>query len=139
MGWRLNDRIDLLFTDRNGDPDPRFDACEVAAEAVTIDEYTAVTALLDPDGFAPESKEEAARVREIAEMIMPSIIEWNLADKDGSPTPVTADGLMSHPKAVTTAVINAWLEGQRSGPAPLDVPSSDGAPTVEIPMRSLAS
>lgn len=137
MGWRIADRLELLFLDDEGQPDPLFDECEVVARAVSIDDYTAVMDLIGEGIIAVSGDRD--RIAAVAGKITASIVEWNLEDPDGEPTPVTADGLMSHPKHVTFAVVNAWMDAQRAGPRPFAKPSNGGAPPAEIPMQSLAS
>lgn len=138
MGWRLTDTLDLLFLDEDGQPDPIFDRCEITARQVTIDEYTAVTDLIGAGGLVAIRKQRD-RIAEVADLVCSSIDQWNLAEPDGTQTPINGTGLMSHPKAVTFAVINAWVAAQREGPRPFAAPSSSGGPAVEIPATPLAS
>lgn len=137
MGWRIADRLELLFLDSEGAPIDLFDGCVVVATAVTVDEYAAVTSLIGRELLATEEHHD--RLVEVADRVAASIEEWNLEEKDGSPTPITGAGLRGHPKAVTFGVINAWVEAQRAGPRPFAKPSTDGAPLAEIPATPLAS
>lgn len=137
MGWRIAERLDLVFLDRDGNPVDLFDECEIAVRAVTIREYTTVSDLIGDRLDATTENQD--RIAEVAALIVDTVEEWNLENGDGTPTPRTAEGLIDgHPKSVVFGVVNAWMDAQRVGPRPFARPSNDGAPPAEIPQMPLA-
>lgn len=68
------------------------------------------------------------------------IVEWNVEGDDGELVPITVDGLRSLEDTTFIAIQRAWIQAGREVSAPLEQPSSDGAPSLEaqIPMEPLS-
>ncbi len=66
--------------------------------------------------------------------------EWNLTDDDGLPVPVSEAGFLSLELTQMFAVLDAWQSVWIGVSAPLDRPSSDGAPSLveSLPMEPLS-
>tara|TARA_R100000808_G_scaffold6135_4_gene18410 strand:+ start:3743 stop:4096 length:354 start_codon:yes stop_codon:yes gene_type:complete len=56
---------------------------------------------------ASNAKEMADVFKQFGEEI---VLEWNLHDEDAKAVPPTADGFMSLPPSICTAIIGAWAE-----------------------------
>lgn len=140
MGFRLADRIPLVFTGQDGQPLPAYDACHIVVRAIGVDTYGTVGDLLGDNGIDGRTRAEDERIRAIVGHMVDSVVEWNLENANGDPTPITVDGLLgNHPRTLVFAMFNTWRAAQRDGPAPFEQPSNDGAPLAEIPVTSLAS
>lgn len=138
MGFRLADRIDLVFTGKDGNPLPAYDECEITVRAMSIDDYATMMDLVGR-GIEP-TKDDDDRLRALLGMFLDTLVDWNLENADGAPTPRTVDALLTeHPKTLAFVILNTWRDAQTEGPVPFAPPSSDGAPLAEIPVESLAS
>lgn len=129
-GFRLDDdQYNLVFED------PKFEGLRVSLTGMTMQE------LLDFDTmrFSPvKTVEEITRkVIAVSEVIAAHVVEWNLSEKDGSPTPQTAEGLRSHDGRVQNAIVDAYALALRGVSPDLGKGSTSGAPVDSIPMESL--
>jgi hypothetical protein len=74
----------------------------------------------------------------LVELLADNLLEWNLEDADGEPVPPNAAGILEHLEEVVLGVIlREWYKAATGVTAPLDEPSTDSAPSVElsIPME----
>jgi hypothetical protein len=88
---------------------------------------------------------KVAKQRELHELFVDHLVEWNLTEEDDRPVPTTLDGLHSLEGDLVGLMVGAWQAGRTPGavPAPLDETSTDGgsegSTLTEIPSESLAS
>lgn len=137
MGFRLADRMDLVFLGSDGNPLPAYDQCQITVRAISIDTFEDIRELLG--GGIEARREDNDRLRAVLAHFVESLVEWNLENADGTPTPHTVDAIVAeHPKELVFAMLNTWRRTQEDGPTPFGTPSSDGAPLAEIPVESLA-
>lgn len=66
-----------------------------------------------------------------------ALVEWNLEDADGVPTPMTLEGFMSHDMNLVLQVMKAYQDALTAVPRPLQKPSGNGRqfPEVSMPME----
>lgn len=129
-GFRLEPKqYNLAFED------PALDGCEVQLTGMSMQEALD----LDLLRFAPWKgvEDNATRQRAIAETIVAHLVGWNLTEKDGSPTPETADGLLSHDQEIQIAIVGAYGRAVRGIAAPLDSGSTNGAGVDSLPTETL--
>ena len=69
------------------------------------------------------------------------LIGWNLQEEQGRPLPATTEGMNRVWPNFGRLIIQEWMEGVMTPPAPLSEPSSNGATLDEasIPMEPLAA
>lgn len=84
------------------------------------------------------TKELNQRTEDTAAVVVEHLVEWNLVDKGGLPTPHTVDGLLSHDQAVFLAIVQAYANALRGViPAPLDERSTSGEGVASLPTETL--
>lgn len=129
-GFRLeDDQYNLTFED------PKFHGLEVQLTGMTMQE--ALNFDLARWAAWEGVERNAARVRAVAEIIVAHLVGWNLTEKDGSPTPQTADGLMSHPPKTQRAITDAYSNAVRGVSSPLDDASTTGEEVESLPTETL--
>lgn len=77
--------------------------------------------------------------RELAELLVPLLIDWNMEDPGGETLPLTLDGVLGLEPEVMGGLVNAWYKAVLSVPAPLDGGSTSSGPFPEesIPMTPM--
>ncbi len=90
--------------------------------------------------FAEEAEKIGAakdvnQIRPVLEKLASAIVSWNVEEDDGTPVPVSVEGVIELELSAVTAIIEAWMEVIGGVPAPLPKDSSGG---VTVPMESLA-
>lgn len=138
MAYVFDEEIELPFLDDAHRPDPRFDGLEVVASEVPISLFIEVARLTGEGGLQPLPENEEAIAR-VFEVVVASLVRWNLTDKAGNEVPCTPEGFASRPKRLQEAVVNAWMRGQLEIAPDFGDGSVAGSPTVPIPMEPLAS
>lgn len=75
------------------------------------------------------------------ELLADSLVDWNLQDDDGNPTPATIDGVRSLDMDEALLLIREWMKAAAGVSGPLDQPSSGGEPSavVSLPMEPLSA
>lgn len=99
--------------------------------------------------WAPEDTvdERRAKQRELHEMFVDHLVEWNLEEEDAEDTPVpqTIEGLLSLEAEFIGLLVGVWQAGRAAVPGPLGPSSSGGelspveSTLTEIPFENLAS
>jgi hypothetical protein len=115
--------------------DPKLDGLQVQLTGMSMQEALD----LDLLRFAPWKgvEDNAERQRAIAETIVAHLAGWNLTEKDRTPTPPTADGLLSHDQEIQTAIVGAYGRAIRGVPAPLGSGSTNGEGVDSLPTETL--
>ena len=129
-GFRLEDKqYNLIFED------PQFDGMTVSLTGMSGQQIMD----FDTVRFTPTRtvEEMNKRTRAIAEILVDHLADWNLAEKDGSPTPQTADGLLSHDPLTQRAIVDAYVQALIGVPADLGKGSTNGAEVESLPMENL--
>lgn len=77
---------------------------------------------------------------ETLELFAKNLVSWNLEDDDGLPIPATLDGLKRLDLDFVMLLIQGWVQAVQEVPAPLETPSTSGAPYPEasLPMEALS-
>lgn len=127
MGF-VQERVFRLVFD-----DDAFEGLEVRVRSLSIGQ---VVDIVDPPEATP--REKALRG---AQRLAEGLVEWNVEYPDGTPVPMTADGILSQDPALISAINQARLDAVIGVPDPLG-PSSNGGATsdqeVQIPMETLS-
>lgn len=87
-----------------------------------------------------EQGKELGGVRMLFGEFAEVLVSWNLEDQDGEPVPTTLEGLLAQDFDLVIALIDGWMEAVAGVPAPLEQPSSSGAPFLveSLPMEPLS-
>jgi hypothetical protein len=109
---------------------------EVVARRTSLEEYLQLRGYTD----TPEGDDRSHTVRQL-ERFAESLISWNIAEEDGTPTPPTRDEFFKLDEDLALALATEWIErigGKVYGPLPQSSP--DGEPSLEasIPMEPLS-
>jgi len=123
--------------------DPKYAGLEVSASELSTGE---LWEFLDAEKIAAQGGAEgkAARLRTV-EIFVSALVSWNATDKQGQPTPMTVEGVLSLGHRFNSCVMDAWTDALVGISAPLSPTSSDGLPSLEasipmdVPSASLAS
>jgi hypothetical protein len=129
-GFRLEPKqYNLTFED------PALDRLEVKLTGMSMDEALDydLARLAAWDGV----ERNAERTRAVAETIAAHLVSWSLVEEDGSPTPLTAKGLLSHDPEVQHAIALAYALAVRGVPVPLGSGSTNGAGVDSLPTETL--
>jgi hypothetical protein len=130
-GFRLEPKqYNLVFED------PALDGLQVQLTGMSLGQALEFDTLR----LAPWAgvEDNAKRARATAETIAAHLVGWNLVEQDGSPTPLTADGLLSHDGDVQRAIVTAYVQAVRGVPAPLDSESTPGEGVESLPTETLS-
>lgn len=125
MGYRAIRTIyRLKFEDREG--------LEVRMHSMSMEE------LLSVGDQAETLKQSGALsgVRELLDMFVSKIKDWNLESEEGEPTPRTMEGLLAHEPSLVLEIVLNWVEAvtQVSGPLGQRLTSGEPSPEASIPM-----
>ncbi len=111
MGFKLNRTYNLVFEGALAGAEVRFKATPVAA-VLRI--------------------QDANSAEELAALFEEYVIEWNLEDLEGAPLGVEAGSILaSMDWPVMEKIALEWLKAAKGITAPLDGPSTSGAPSPE--------
>jgi hypothetical protein len=84
--------------------------------------------------------------RQMHDMFIEHLLDWNLTDEDEQPIPPTYEGLLSLEANFVGMLVGTWRVGRSAVAAPLDRPSDGGGTSedvestlTEIKSESLAS
>jgi hypothetical protein len=85
------------------------------------------------------NKADLKSVDELFHSFVQSVVSWNMEDKDGTPVPITMDGLGRYGLRFALDLAMAWANAGVDIPAPLGNRSTNGLQSgeVSIPMESL--
>lgn len=127
--------------------DPDHDGIVVKVWAMSMAERLHVPTLVPSQEDDAESS--VAKLDELHDTFIGHVVEWNLADEDDTPIPVTVEGLRSLEPEFIGLLIGTWRYAKAVVNAPLDEGSTSGEPTsgdeqveatlLGIPSESLAS
>lgn len=83
-----------------------------------------------------QGADDMADAVKVYDLLLSHVDSWNLADDDGAPVPVTAEGLGQLDLPVILRIIAAWMEGMAAVPTPLAQTSNggNGFKEASIPM-----
>jgi hypothetical protein len=98
------------------------DGLLIRVGSLTVAEYNEMLS----KGSSGTADEAMAANRWVAQLFLDRLVEWNLENQDGTPTPKTVEGLQAQERPVVTGIINAWQIAMVNIPAPLSQSSSDG-------------
>lgn len=129
-GFRMEPKqYNLIFED------PKFNGLEVSLTGMSMQQSLD----FDTARFSPFTtvEENSKRARNISDIVVSHVVSWNLTEEDGSSTPQTADGLLSHDGEVQKAIVTAYAKAIRGVSAPLDSGSKNGDEVNSIPMETL--
>lgn len=133
MGFRVERTV--------GDLD--FDGTKLEGLTVTVEAmpmYERLHAFFDLAPKPGDTVEDGRKKQdEKLQLFIDHVVEWDMEDKDGSPVPVTVEGLLKacEPEQIG-AILGAWSSGRQKISAPLEQ-RSPGSSLSEIPMTVLES
>lgn len=92
-------------------------------------------------GSEADKARQGAGVDEISNLIKrfsEELVEWDLEDEDGTPTPPTLEGLLSHDPNVVLPIVLAWFDAMLQVDDELGKGSNSGNsfPEESIPMEA---
>lgn len=128
MGFRVPRKVyKLSFRD------DELEGLEIRCRSGSMGEYMRIEDMVDAD------TRTADEARELFDLFVGVIIEWNLEDDQGHTLPVTLDSLMQLPPGVVWDAIFAWMNAVSQVSAPLESQSNDGQQSLEasLPMEPL--
>lgn len=103
--------------------DTEYAGLEVAVRATTIDQFLHVQDLLD-------GSDTPKGMRQVFGAFAELLVSWNVT-KDGTPVPMTLDGLLGLEEPFVTAIILAWQRRILQAPPPLPATSPSGKSSPE--------
>lgn len=129
-GFRLEPKQYNLFFE-----DPKFDGLEVQLTGMSMQQVMDFD--LQRFGTLTDPEKVVTRSAGTAEMLARHLVGWNLTEADGSPTPLTAAGLLSHDQEVLQAITTAYVQALRGVSAPLGSGSTSGEGVESLPTETL--
>lgn len=117
------------------DPEPP----EAVARRTSLDEYLRLTGLVEEEETG-EDREN--RIVQQLNKFAESLISWNIAEEDGTPTPPTRDEFFKLDEDLALALATEWVErigGKVYDPLPESSPAGEPSPVVSIPMEPLSN
>lgn len=129
MGY-VRERVLLLTFE-----DPQYEGLQVRVRSLSIGQ---VLDIIDPPTGEGGVRDQALLN---AQRLADGLVSWNLEYPDGTPVPMTVDGILSQDRELITDINSARLREAVAVPAPLDQPSPDGGQSAEpsIPMEVLSA
>jgi hypothetical protein len=125
-------RIEVSLKDHR---DPDFHEVTAVARGRTLQEY------LELVGYIEAADDERSGAVRQLEKFAESLLEWNVQEEDGTPTPATRAEFFKLDPDLGLALATEWLEilGGKTD-APLDEPSTSGepSPVASIPTETLS-
>lgn len=115
MGYDVDTLLELTFPDRDG--------AVVTVREIDLDTMLALMGMREAAG----GRSNVQWVEDGLGWLAKSLDSWNL-ERKGEPLPPTEASLRSIGFHFGMQILNAWMDSQVAVPAPLDSPSSSGAP-----------
>jgi hypothetical protein len=114
--------------------DPDMDGLVVRARTLSLGEFLDVVGLrnLDPQRMARDDLDK------LFGLFAQALLDWNLEEPQGTPVPVSLEGLHSQDADFVLTIIGAWVDGMAQVSGPLGAASSNGRPSPEasLPMEA---
>lgn len=128
MGYTRKQRTFVLEFD-----DEEYEGLEIEMKSLPLGDFIKVSKLMDEEGKSD------GQVEDMIKMFQKSIIRWNMQEEDGTPIPVTHEGLMTCDLSFILAAINGWVQGISSVSKSLGKDSNSGgtSPMPQLPMEAL--
>lgn len=127
--------------------DEQHEGLEVRARGISIDRAVKMLALgaslSGAAGILADTEEGAAQRERLYEGLAAVLLEWNVEEDDGTPVPVTVDGIRTVDWDIVMAIFEAWSTAVMGVGRPLP-PSSTGGGTSDeqalstLPVESLS-
>lgn len=119
--------------------DPDMEGLEVIVHKGSMGSYTSIASLVE---FMDSTKVTSAmlgRIDEAYGAFVESVVSWNLEFEDGTPVPVTLDGLKTQEFEFTAELMRAWATKVGGVSADLKGGSNSGptSPMPNIPMTPM--
>ncbi|MFD9256924.1 hypothetical protein [Streptomyces sp. NPDC059538] len=128
MGYKPKRKIyNLDFTGTD------FEGLQVSIRGLNTGQYM--------DLFTAKTEAETGGETNDLMVIMASrLVSWNVEDDDDRPVPATLDGIKAQDLDLNLAIVGAWTKAMAGVSDPLELPSTDGVPSLEasIPMDALS-
>jgi hypothetical protein len=119
-----------------------FEGLSMSTRGLSIKEFTSVALKLGDIAGGMENASQtdqlaalprlADALDEIREMFADALIEWNMKEEDGTPTPPTLDGVQLLDDQEFFLLINEWTTAIGGVSAPLGKGSTSGATSPEL-------
>ncbi len=106
------------------------------ARRLNLDEYLTLMGYTD----TPEQDVKSGIIRQL-ERFAESLISWNIAEEDGTPTPANRDEFFKLDENLALALATEWTErlgGKVDTPLPQSSPAGEQSPAASIPMEPLS-
>jgi hypothetical protein len=132
MGFTVKRKIyKLIFEDDD------LAGLEILARSVSLGQMLAISG---EGRVGKVDTEDAEQTQGMFEMFAGALVQWNLEEEDGTPIPVTMEGLQGLDTEFVTAIIEAWTSAIAGVTAPLAKQSTSGGTSQEasIPMETLS-
>jgi hypothetical protein len=112
----------------------RFDGLFVQAKSISMGEVMR----LSPEADKAREGSGVAEVQRLITRFSEELVEWDLEDEDGTPTPPTLEGLLSHDPNVVLPIVLAWFDAMLQVDDDLGKDSNSGErfPEASIPMET---
>lgn len=114
------------------------DGLTVKAKACTVGEYVEIHKVYDRELAELDSLRND--FGELAELIVPHLIEWDLEEPSGQPIPLTLESVTALDHDALKLLLWAYRTAITEVPRPLEKPSASGEPSqVELPPMEVLS
>jgi hypothetical protein len=100
---------------------------EVKVKCCSMAEFNSMLRNSHADNLA----ELADKNSNTVELFLKNLVSWNLAFSDGSPVPMTIEGVQSQEQPMVNQIVGAWQTAMVTVSAPLNLPSPNGAISQE--------
>jgi hypothetical protein len=116
-----------------------FAGLEIRVRRISVRRYLDLAPLLDGQ-LDTDTEDGRKAALELLSEFGSLIRSWNLQDEDGEPVPCTAEAFLDQDPTFVREVLDQWAAAVAGVSAPLETPSSAGAPFPEgsIPMDVLS-
>lgn len=118
-----------------GHHNPEFHEVTAIARGRTLQEY------LELVGYIEAADDERSGAVRQLEKFAESLLEWNIQEEDGTPTPATRDEFFSLDPDLGLALATEWLEilgGKVDAPLPQSSPDGEPSLVASIPTEALS-
>lgn len=118
---------------------PEFAGLEVRVRRFTMGQLDRIGELYDAAGDERLANTDAAGV-EILELLLGRLVDWNLADDDGTPVPLpsTVSELVEHDVPLVRSILGGTIAASRRVAPPLPQPSDTPSDGLELSMPMAA-
>jgi len=116
------------------------DGLTVKARGASLGRFLSLGQLADRAGQAETASDEMAAITEMLDLFDEVLIEWDLDDEAGERVPATSAGMLTLDPAHVMLIVGAWQRAVAAVPAPLQVASTAGSPSLagSMPMEPLS-